>query len=98
VIELTFAHGRTRDDAQRRLETAVQSMSTQFATLIHRAEWAPERDRVKLEGPGAWVEISIDDRNVYAKGDIPFVGRLLGSPFAAGLKQLLEQSFQKKLP
>ena len=98
MIELTFAHGRTRDDARRRLETAVQSARAQFATLIHREEWAPDRERVKLEGPGMWGEISIDDRNVYAKGDIPFVGRLLGAPFASGLKQLLEQSFQKKLP
>jgi hypothetical protein len=98
LIELTFAHGRTREDAQRRLEAAVRQIGGQFGTLIQRTDWAPERDRVKLEGPGVWLEISVDAQNVHATGDAPFLGKLLGSPIATGLKQLLSQAFQKKLP
>ncbi len=98
VIEITFAHGRTREDAQRRLEAAVAQASAQFGALIQRTEWAPGRDRVKLEGPGMWVEISVDAVNVHATGDVPLIGKLLGSPFVSRLKQLLETTFQKKLP
>jgi hypothetical protein len=98
VINLTVAHGRTLEEARRRLETAVHQISAQFGAVIRRVEWAPDRDRVKLEGVGIRVEMWVDAQDVHAEGDIPILGALLGGPLASGLKQIVEQTFQKRLP
>jgi hypothetical protein len=39
----------------------------------------------------------VDGQEVHATGDIPMLGALLGSPVAAGLKQILQQTFRKPL-
>ena len=43
------------------------------------------------------VELRVDDRDVHFTGDIPFVGKLLGSPLLKGLKGVVEDKFQKRL-
>jgi hypothetical protein len=96
LINLTFAHGQSLDEARRRLEQAVQEVSSQFGG-IRRVEWAADRSRVKLEGAGVRVEMWVDAQDVHATGDIPILGELLGGPLAAGLKQIVQQAFQKKL-
>jgi hypothetical protein len=53
---------------------------------------------VKLDGAGFWVEMWVDARDVHATGDIPILAGLFGSRLGSGLKQILEQTFQKKLP
>jgi hypothetical protein len=60
-------------------------------------EWAGDRRSVKLEGVGFWVEMWVDAQDVHATGDIPILGELLG-PLGSGLKRILQQTFQKKLP
>ncbi len=97
LLNLTVQHGRTLDDASRGLELAVQQVSGQFGTLVRRVEWAPDRHRVKLEGVGFWVEMWVDAQAVHATGDVPILGGLLGGQFASGLKQIVQQIFQKKL-
>jgi hypothetical protein len=96
LINLTFAHGQSLDEARRRLEQAVQEVSSQFGG-IRRVEWAADRSRVKLEGAGVRVEMWVDAQDVHATGDIPILGELLGGPLAVGLKQIVQQAFQKKL-
>ena len=98
LIDLTVKHGRTLDDARRGLETAVHRASAQFGSLVRRVEWTADRNRVKLEGVGFWVEMWIDPDVVHATGDIPLLAGLLGSQFGSGLKQILQQTFQKTLP
>ena len=98
LIDLTLQHGRTQDEARRRLESSVTEITTRFGSMVHRVDWAPDRNRVKLEGVGFWVEMSVDAQVLHAVGDIPVLGRLLGSQFASGLRQIVEQTFQKKLP
>ena len=98
LIDLTIAHGRTHDEARERLETAVRQVSSQFSAVIRRVEWTEARDRVKLEGVGVHVEMWVDARDVHAVGDIPLLGALLGGPLASGLKQIVQQTFQKRLP
>jgi hypothetical protein len=97
LITFAVAHGRTIDEARQRLETAVQQLSTQFGAVIRRVEWAADRNRVKLEGTGIRVEMWVDARDVHAEGDIAVLGGLLGAPLSAGLKQIVQQTFQKKL-
>jgi hypothetical protein len=98
ALDLKIRHGRTLDDARRGLELAVQRVSGQFGPLVRQVEWAPERDRVKLHGAGFWIEMWVDAQDVHATGDIPILAGLLGGPLGAGLKQIVEQTFQKKLP
>jgi Putative polyhydroxyalkanoic acid system protein (PHA_gran_rgn) len=98
LIDLTVQHGQTLEEARRRLESAVRQVDTSFGSMIRRTEWAADRSRVKLEGVGFWVEMSVDAQVLHAIGDIPIVGRLLGSPLVSGIRQILERTFQKKLP
>ena len=98
LIDLTVQHGRTLEEARRRLETAVHEVAGRFGALVRRVDWAADRTRVKLEGVGFWVEMSVDAHAVYAKGDIPVLGGMLGAPLAAGLKQIVQRVFQKQLP
>jgi Putative polyhydroxyalkanoic acid system protein (PHA_gran_rgn) len=96
LINLTFVHGQTLEEARRRLEKAVHEGTSQFGG-VRRVEWAADRNRVKLEGAGVWVEMWVDAQNVHATGDIPILGELLGGPLTSRLKQVLQQAFQKKL-
>ena len=98
LINLTFPHGQTLEEARRRLETTVHQVSGQFGALVRRVEWAADRRRVKLEGVGFWVEMWVDSQAVHATGDVPSLGGLLGSSLGTGLKQIVQQTFQKKLP
>jgi hypothetical protein len=98
LLNLTVRHGRTLEDARRGLEAAVQRISGQFGPLVRRVEWASDRHRVKLEGAGFWVEMWVDAQDVHATGDIPMLAGLLGGQLGSGLKQILQQTFQKKLP
>src|SRR5262245_3361350 len=97
LLNLTVQHGRTLDDARRGLETAVERVSEQFGALVRRTEWASDRQRVKLEGVGFRVEMWVDAQAVHATGDIPILGGLLGGGIVEGLKQIVQQTFQKKL-
>ena len=97
LINLTVQHGRSLEEAARALETAVQRVTGQFGALVRRVDWAPDRQRVKLEGTGFWVEMWVDPRDVHATGDIPMLAGLLGGQLGSGLKQILQQTFQKKL-
>ena len=97
-IDLTFQHGQPLDEAQRRLHTAVDEVQRQFGATIRSATWSPDRNRVKLEGVGFWVEMAVDAHTLHAKGDIVLLGRLLGGPMSAGLNRILERTFHKSLP
>jgi hypothetical protein len=97
LINLSMKHGRTLEEARSHLETAVHKIHSQFGTLIRQATWSADRSRVRLDGIGFWVEMWVDAEEVHASGDIPLLGRLLGSPVATGVKQIIQQTFQKKL-
>ena len=98
MIRLTVQHGRSLEDARRRLGTAVDELSKQFATVVRRVEWSTDHNRVRLEGPGAWVEIWVDAVDVHARGDVAILGGMLTGPLASGLKQIIQRTFQKQLP
>ena len=98
LLNLTVQHGRTLEDARRGLETAVHRVSGQFSTLVRRTEWTADRQRVKLEGVGFWLEMWVDAQAGHATGDIPILGGLLSGGIVEGLKRIVPQTFQKKLP
>jgi hypothetical protein len=98
LMNLSVKHGRTQEEARARLEMAVNEVTRKFGPMVHRVEWSDDRDRVKLEGGGFRAEIWVDALEVHATGDIALLGNLLGSPLAAGLKQIVQQAFRTKLP
>jgi hypothetical protein len=93
LINLSVKHGRTIEEARSRLETAVAEVSRNFGAMIRHVEWADDRNRVRIDGTGFGIEMWVDAQEVHATGDIPILGGLLGS----GLKQIVQQVFQKKL-
>lgn len=98
LIDLTLQHGQTLEEARRRLEMTVNEMTGKFGPMVQRVEWATDRNRVKLSGIGFWIEMSVDIQALHATGDIPMLGRLLSAPVVSGLRQIVQQTFQKKLP
>ena len=97
LLDLTVAHGRTQEEARRRLETAVQDVTGRFGAMLRRVECAPDRNRVRLEGVGAWIEMWVDARDVHATGDLAILGELLGGPLPAQLRQVVERALQRAL-
>jgi hypothetical protein len=97
LINLSVKHGRTIDEARNRLELAVAEVSRSFGVMIRHVEWTADRNRVRIDGAGFSIDMWVDAQDVHATGDIPILGGLLGSPIASGLKQIVQQVFQKKL-
>jgi hypothetical protein len=97
LINLSLKHGQTLEEARSHLETAVDKVHSRFSMLVRQVAWSADRSRVRLDGVGFWVEMWVDALEVHASGDIPLLGRMLGSPAATGLKQIIEQTFRKRL-
>ena len=98
LMTLSVQHGHTFDEARRRLETAVHAITRRFGTLVRRVEWSADRSQVRLEGIGCWIEMQVDAQAVHVSADIPVLGRLLGGPVTTGLKEMIQRTFQQKLP
>jgi len=98
LINLSVKHGRSLEEARSHLETAVHKVHSQFRALIQQVTWSADRNRVRLDGLGFWVEMWVDALEVHVSGDLPVLGRLFGSPMATALQRIVQQTFQKKLP
>jgi hypothetical protein len=98
LINLSVKHGRTLDEARRLLEKAVQEAQTRFGPMIQRIDWSADRSSVKLFGVGFEAEMRVDAVDVHVSGDMPFLGNLLSGPMVSGLKGIIQQTFQKRLP
>jgi hypothetical protein len=97
LINLSVKHGRSLEEARSHLEAAVYKVHSQFKALIQQVTWSADRNRVRLDGLGFWVEMWVDALEVHVSGDLPVLGRLLGSPMATALQRIVQQTFQKKL-
>jgi len=98
LITFSVQHGRTFDEARNHLETAVQEITNHFGTLVRRVEWSPDRSQVRLEGRGIWITMQVDVQAVHLSADFPVLGKLLGSSATTRLKEILQRTFQQKLP
>jgi putative polyhydroxyalkanoate system protein len=96
LVSLSLAHGRTQAEARHRLEVVASEISSRLGMLS--IEWSADRNRVKLAGIGARIEMWVDPQDVHVTGDIPVLAGLLGGPLTAGLRQILDQAFRKRLP
>jgi hypothetical protein len=50
LMTLSVQHGHTFDEARRRLEIAVQEITSRLGTLITRVAWSTDRRHHKAEG------------------------------------------------
>ena len=98
LIKLSLKHGRSLEEARSHLEAAVYKVHSQFKTFIQQVTWSADRNRVRLDGLGFWVEMWVDALEVHVSGDLPVLGRLFGSPIATALQRIVQETFQKKLP
>ena len=98
LMHLSVQHGHTFDEARKRLETAAHDITSRFGTLVRRVEWSTDRSQVRLEGIGGWIAMQVDAQVVHVSADIPVLGRLLGGSVTPGLKEILQRTFQYKLP
>jgi hypothetical protein len=98
LITLSVQHGHTVDEARNHLETAVQELTSHFGTLVRRVEWSPDRRQVRLEGSGFWLTMQVDVHAVHLSADFSMLGRLLGGSVTTRLKEILQRTFQPKLP
>ena len=96
-MNLSLEHGREMAEARSLLRTAVDQTTAKFGALVRRTDWAGDGSSVKVIGVGFTVEMRVDAKHVHVTGDLPALGGLLGSPMAAGLKQIVQRVFQKKL-
>lgn len=98
LIHLSVQHGHTFDEAKKRLETTVHEFQSRFSALVQQVEWSTDRSQVRLEGIGFWVEMQVDAQDIHVSADIPVLGRLLGSSVTTRLKEIVQRTFQLKLP
>jgi hypothetical protein len=78
LINLTIQHHQTR----KRPDTASKQRSMKSRLSSARwfeVEWATDRNRVRFEGAGFWIEMWVDTLAVHVTGDAPILGRLLGA-------------------
>ena len=98
LITLSVQHGYPFDEARSHLETAVQEITSHFGALVRRVEWSTDRSQVRLEGSGFWLKLQVDVQAVHLSADFPVLGRLLGGSVTTRLKEILQRTFQQKLP
>jgi len=98
LMTLSVQHGHPFDEARRHFETAVQEITSRFGTLFRRVEWSPDRSQVRLERIGVWIELRLDGQAVHMSADIPMLGQFLGGSAPTRLKEILQRTFQQKLP
>lgn len=98
LMTLSVQHRLTVDEARGRLETAVHEFTSRFGTLVRRVDWSTDRSQVRLEGTGFWIELQVDGPAVHVSADLPVLGRLLGGSVTTRLQEIIERTFQPKLP
>ena len=98
LVNLSMKHGTTLPEAEEQLSRTVAQVTAQFGAFVRGVEWAEDRRRVKLTGPGMWVSMRVDAESVHAEGDIPAVSNLLGGGVKKMLAGALKRQFPKALP
>ncbi len=88
-LNMAIDHGQTPANASVKFERAITAALDRFGKYIHRADWSANRDSVKMAGPGFDVELSYDDKKVYARGTVPLAFRLMEVPVKAFIKQAI---------
>jgi hypothetical protein len=88
-LNIAVDHGRNPAAARTNFERAISTAQHRFGKYIHRALWSEDRSSVRMAGPGFDVELSHDDKKVYANGTVPLAFKLMEGPIKAFITQAL---------
>jgi hypothetical protein len=88
-LNIAVDHGQNPATAQANFEQAITAAQHRFGGYIHRAEWSEDRSSVRMAGPGFDVELSHDDKKVYARGTVPLAFKLMEGSIKAFITQAL---------
>ena len=98
LLTLSLKHGQTQDEARNRLEIAVNEVKKLFGSLIQNVVWSIDRNPVRIDGAGFWIEMVVDAESVHATGDIPMLGRpSRQAAHRPASKRIMRQTFHKQL-
>lgn len=97
-IQLSLKHGRTLGDARTHMATAVNQVKSSFSGLVQDVQWSGDGNAATLTGKGFTIDMRVDAETLHLSGDLAFLGNLLKKPLVAGLKKIVESTFQKRLP
>lgn len=97
-ITLSLNHGQTLDEARTRMRSAVSQLQGNFSAMVQGANWSSDQNACRVTGKGFEIDMRVDDQKLHITGNLTFLGGLLNSPITAGLKRIVEKTFQKQLP
>ncbi len=104
LVNLAIQHGRTMSEARSNIENAGSVLLATRDRPIPHVVWGADRDRIRIEGAGFWVETRVDNCHVHANGnlvhangDLPMVAGLLDRGLTDGIEPALPARFPKKL-
>jgi hypothetical protein len=93
-VNMSVEHGQTWEVARSNFEKGIEAARTRFAVWIRRVDWSDDRTSARLSGPGYTLELSVDPREVHARGHLPIFASFLEAP----VKAFLKKTFEKPIP
>jgi hypothetical protein len=98
LLTLSVKHGQTQEQARAHLERSLEQVRTQYGAMIHRIDWSPDRNAVKLTASGGVVvDLRVDPTDVHVTAELPGLLGMLASPLLLGVRGIVEKEF-KQLP
>ena len=97
LFNLSVKHGRTLDEARARLDTAVDEVRARFGPMVREVEWPTVAMRSRSWATGSPIDLRVDAQEGTPRGTSGF-RRLFGDSLTTRLTQIVEQTFQKRLP
>jgi hypothetical protein len=88
-LNLAVKHGQTAEVARANFARAINEAHAQHGRWIRQVEWSTDGTSAVLSGPAYQVTLSVDDENVYARGNVPLALKWLEGPVRRFVEQTL---------
>jgi hypothetical protein len=88
-LNLAVKHGQTAEEARGNFARAIHEAQAQHGRWIRHVEWSADGTSAVLSGPAYRVTLSVDDQNVYARGNVPLAFKWLEGPVRRFVEQTL---------
>jgi len=98
VIRLSVQHGTTLEQAKGRLQASVDEVRSRLPFIVRQVTWSDDRSRALVAGAGFRLELWVDPREVHITGDLTGAAGALANTVVAGLRAIVQRTFNKQLP
>jgi hypothetical protein len=88
-LNLAVKHGQTAEAARANFARAIDEAQAQHGRWVRQVKWSPDGTSAVLSGPGYRVTLSLDDQNVYARGNVPLAFKWLEGPVRRFVEQTM---------